>query len=150
MISRYGVMRGIMPVPLVLWNPIVMFTATTMTPRHLLPLFLALVLAGCGSNIGFPGVYRINVEQGNIITEDMVEQLKPGMTRRQVRFVMGTPLIEDTFQPDRWDYRHTIRNGIETLSESRLTVFFEGDSLVNVTGTIVPEWAQSEEEKSEG
>ena len=149
-ISRYGVMRGIMPARPVLWNPIVMFTTVTMLPRHLLPLLMALALAGCGSNIGFPGVYRINVEQGNIITEDMVEQLKPGMTRRQVRFVMGTPLIEDTFQPDRWDYRHTIRNGTKTLSESRLSVFFEDDALVNVTGTIVPEWAQVEDSTGEG
>lgn len=128
-----------------------MFTAVMMLSRRLSPLFMALLLTGgCGSNIGFPGAYRINVEQGNIITEDMVKQLKPGMTRRQVRFVMGTPLIEDTFQPDRWDYRHTIRNGIKTLSESRLTVFFENDALVNVTGTIVPEWAQVEDMAGEG
>ena len=84
---------------------------------------LSLFLAGCGTNIGFPGVYRINVEQGNIVTADMVEQLAPGMTRRQVRFILGTPLIEDTFHEHRWDYRYTLRNGLETVQENRLTVF---------------------------
>ena len=112
------------------------------TLRHsLFVTLLAAGLAGCGNNFGFPGVYRIDVEQGNIVTPEMVEQLKPGMTRRQVRFVMGTPLIEDTFHEDRWDYRYTLRNGNDTLEQNRLTVFFEGDALVNVTGTDVPEWA---------
>jgi outer membrane protein assembly factor BamE len=105
-------------------------------------LALSLLLSGCGNNFGFPGVYRINVEQGNIVTSDMIEQLQPGMTRRQVRFILGTPLIEDTFHPDRWDYRYILRNGINTLEGNRLTVFFEGDELVNVVGAEVPAWAQ--------
>lgn len=104
-------------------------------------LLSTLFLSGCGNNFGFPGVYRIDVEQGNIVTEEMIGQLKPGMTRRQVRFVMGTPLIEDTFHPDRWDYRYTLRNGADTLNQKRVTVLFEGDALVNVIGTDVPEWA---------
>lgn len=104
-------------------------------------LSVSALLSGCGTNFGFPGAYRIDVEQGNIVTSEMVEQLQPGMTRRQVRFVMGTPLIEDTFNPDRWDYRYIIRNGTTTLEESTLTVFFEGDALVNVAGSEVPEWA---------
>lgn len=105
-------------------------------------VIFATSLAGCGNNFGFPGVYRIDVEQGNIVTPEMIEQLKPGMTRRQVRFVMGTPLIEDTFNEDRWDYRYTVRNGVDTLKENRLTVYFEGDSLVNVTGIDIPDWAK--------
>ena len=76
------------------------------------------------------------------VTDEMVEQLQPGMSRRQVRFVMGTPLVEDTFNPDRWDYHYVKRNGTKTLSENQLTVFFEGDALVNVTGTNLPTWAQ--------
>ena len=77
------------------------------------PLAVGCLLAGligCGSNIGFPGVYRINVEQGNVVTEEMVDQLRPGLNRRQVRYIMGTPLIEDSFHEDRWDYRYTLRN----------------------------------------
>jgi len=103
---------------------------------------LSLLLSGCGNNFGFPGVYRIDVEQGNIVTIEMIDQLQPGMTRRQVRFILGTPLIEDTFHPDRWDYRYTLRNGIDTLEENRLTVYFEDDSLVNVVGDEVPAWAR--------
>ncbi len=113
-----------------------------LTRFALIALFVTPFLAGCGSNFGFPGVYRIDVEQGNIVTPEMIEQLRPGMSRRQVRFVMGTPLVEDTFNPDRWDYRYTLRNGVDTLEESRLSVFFEGDTLVNVTGSEVPDWAQ--------
>jgi outer membrane protein assembly factor BamE len=131
-----------MPVIANLWNPRLMSFSNS---KHLMaPTFIALslLLAGCGNNFGFPGVYRINVEQGNIVTFDMIEQLQPGMTRRQVRFILGTPLIEDTFHPDRWDYRYTLRNGIDTLEENRLTVFFEGDELVNVVGAEVPAWAQ--------
>jgi len=105
----------------------------------------SLFLAGCGSNIGFPGVYRIDVEQGNIITSEMVEQLQQGMTRRQVRFILGTPLIEDTFHNDRWDYRYTLRNGTNTLEENMLTVYFEDDKLVNVMGDLLPEWASPQD-----
>ena len=110
----------------------------------LLPLTLALVLlSGCSGSLSFLSAYRINVEQGNIVTPEMIEQLQPGMTRRQVRFVMGTPLIEDTFNTDRWDYRYFLRNGNKTLKESKLSVFFEGDNLVNVTGSEVPDWASA-------
>lgn len=111
----------------------------------LVPLTLALVLlSGCSGSLSFLSAYRIDVEQGNIVTPEMIEQLKPNMTRRQVRFVMGTPLIEDTFNTDRWDYRYFLRNGTKTLEESKLSVFFEGDALVNVTGSEVPDWANTE------
>ncbi|MAT91252.1 MAG: hypothetical protein CME59_01490 [Halioglobus sp.] len=98
---------------------------------------LATCLAGCGF-IGFPGVYRIDVEQGNIVTQDMADQLKPGMSRRQVRFILGTPLVEDTFNQDRWDYPYVKRNGPDVLDESRLSVRFDGDTLVEVSGDYLP------------
>ena len=97
-------------------------------------------LVGCGSNFGFPGVYRINVEQGNVVTEEMVEQLRPGLNRRQVRYIMGTPLIEDSFHEDRWDYRYLLRNGNELLSETQLTLWFQDDELVRVEGPDAPSW----------
>ena len=108
-------------------------------------------LVGCGINFGFPGVYRINVEQGNVVTEEMVEQLRPGLNRRQVRYIMGTPLIEDSFHEDRWDYRYLLRNGNELLSETQLTLWFEGDELVRAEGPDAPTWdePQSEEPASE-
>ena len=115
------------------------------------PLAVGCLLAGligCGSNFGFPGVYRINVEQGNVVTEEMVEQLRPGLNRRQVRYIMGTPLIEDSFHGDRWDYRYLLRNGNELLSETHLTLWFEGDELVRVEGADAPNWDDPQPEAS--
>ena len=109
---------------------------------------LLAALIGCGSNFGFPGVYRINVEQGNVVTEEMVEQLRPGLNRRQVRYIMGTPLIEDSFHGDRWDYRYLLRNGNELLSETHLTLWFEGDELVRVEGADAPNWDDPQPEAS--
>lgn len=110
-----------------------------------------LALASCGNNFGFPGVYRINVEQGNVVTEEMVEQLRPGLNRRQVRYIMGTPLIEDAFHSDRWDYRYLLRNGNETLSTTQLTLWFDDDELVRAEGPDAPNWndPQSDEADSE-
>ena len=115
------------------------------------PLALGCLLAGlvsCGSNFGFPGVYRINVEQGNVVTEEMVEQLRPGLNRRQVRYIMGTPLIEDSFHEDRWDYLYLLRNGSELLSETQLTLWFEEDELVRVEGPDAPNWDEPQSEAS--
>ena len=108
------------------------------TMRLLLISVLVSILVGCGG-LGFPGVYRINIEQGNIVTQEMVDQLRPGMTKRQIRFILGTPLIEDAFNQDRWDYMYTLRNGYVTLLQNRLTVFFEGDRLTRLTGNLIPE-----------
>lgn len=97
--------------------------------RLLVTLLAAICLSGCGF-VGFPGVYKIDVEQGNIITQEMADQLKPGMSRRQVRFILGTPLVEDPFNQERWDYPYVKRNGAKILSEARLTVYFDGDTLL--------------------
>ena len=105
---------------------------------------LLCAVAGCGSNFGFPGVYRINVEQGNVVNEEMVEKLRPGLNKRQVRYIMGTPLIEDSFHADRWDYRYLLRNGTETLAETRLTLWFDGDELARAEGPDAPDWAVSD------
>jgi len=105
---------------------------------RILLIALAITCLSACSFVGFPGVYKIDVEQGNIVTQEMADQLKPGMSRRQVRFIMGTPLIEDTFNQDRWDYPYVKRNGLNVLSESLLTVEFEGDSLVTVRGDYLP------------
>lgn len=107
------------------------------------------VVAGCGSNFGFPGVYRINVEQGNVVNEEMVEKLRPGLNKRQVRYIMGTPLIEDSFHDDRWDYRYLLRNGNETLAETRLTLWFDGDELARAEGPDAPDWAVSDASDTE-
>jgi len=112
----------------------------------ILSLSLALI-TGC-SSWGFPGVYRINVEQGNIVTQEMVDQLKPGMSRRQVRYILGTPLVNDTFNQNRWDYTYILRNGRGIIEQSTLTVFFEGDNLVRIEGDLAPTDPIAEEETS--
>ena len=107
--------------------------------KLLIPLLAAALLAvsGC-SGLKFPGVYRISVQQGNIIDQEMVDQLELGMTRRQVRFVMGTPLIEDTFNPERWDYYYSLRKGSGELVKKHMQLSFEGDTLASIDGDLEP------------
>jgi outer membrane protein assembly factor BamE len=105
---------------------------------RILLISLAITCLSACSFVGFPGVYKIDVEQGNIITQEMADQLKPGMSRRQVRFILGTPLVEDPFNQSRWDYPYVKRNGQTILDESRLTVVFDGDSLQTVSGDYLP------------
>jgi outer membrane protein assembly factor BamE len=117
--------------------------------RILLIAFTILCLNAC-SFVGFPGVYRINVEQGNIVTQEMVDQLESGMSRRQVRFILGTPLMEDSFNQDRWDYVYLLSNSGEILVESTLTVHFDGDTMTHFTGTYANEaQAEATEEAAE-
>lgn len=87
----------------------------------------AVLLAGCNpvSSFSFPGVYRIDIPQGNIISQESVDQLRPGLTKRQVTFILGTPLIRDTFDQDRWDYVYSYQPGGGERAQERLTVFFD-------------------------
>ena len=86
-----------------------------------------------------PFVYKMTVQQGNIVTEEMVDRLEPGMTKSQVRFLLGTPMLTDLFHADRWDYTYTIRRGHEDMELTRLTLFFADDSLVQVQGDLRPD-----------
>lgn len=98
-------------------------------------LACALLLGACNSTpLRFPGVYRIAIPQGNIITQEMVDQLRPGLSKRQVTFIMGTPLIKDTFDQDRWDYLYSYQPGGGERVQERLTLFFDNDALSHFTG----------------
>ena len=95
-------------------------------------LLVLLLITGCSS---VPSVlYRIDVQQGNVITQEMVDRLKPDMTRSQVRFVLGTALIDDVFHKDRWDYVYRLVQHGNLVDEYKLTVFFEDDKLVRTAG----------------
>lgn len=99
-----------------------------------------LVLSSC-NNIGsmdFPGVYKISIPQGNIITQEMVDQLRPGMTKRQVIFVMGTPLVRDPYHQDRWDYVYNFQPGGGERGQERLLVLFQDDQLLQISGDFKP------------
>lgn len=106
-------------------------------------LLLPLLLTGC--SLDFPGVYKIGIPQGNIITQDMVDQLRPGMTKRQVIFVMGTPLIRDPFHQDRWDYIYSYQPGGGERGQEKITVFFANDQLQRFEGDFVPSSEESAE-----
>ena len=107
---------------------------TYVTEMHAkkLTLFVLLFITGCSS---IPSVlYKIDVQQGNIITQDMVDKLKPNMTKSQVRFVLGTALIGDVFHKDRWDYVYRLLQHGNLVEEYKLTVFFEDGKLVRTAG----------------
>ena len=93
--------------------------------RFLRYLPVLLPLAAC-SNVQMPDVasaitpYRIDIRQGNYITQEMVAQLKPGMTRDQVRFILGTPLVVDPFHKNRWDYVHRLERGGKLTEQRRI------------------------------
>lgn len=103
----------------------------------LLIVGLLLATAGC-SNLGFPGVYRIDIEQGNIIDESMVARLRPGLDPEQVRFVMGSPQVVDPFTPDRWVYLYRLRRGSGERVEGRMVLYFEDGRLARWEGAPVP------------
>jgi outer membrane protein assembly factor BamE len=111
-----------------------------MSPR--ITLSLSLLLAAC-SNVPDVGSvlspYRVDVRQGNYVSQDMVARLKAGMTRDQVRFALGTPLVSDIFHADRWDYVYRFQPGKGPVQQRRLIVYFEDNKLVRVGGDVVAE-----------
>lgn len=92
-----------------------------------------------------PFVYKMTVQQGNIITEEMVDQLELGMNRRQVQFLLGTPLLTDFFQKDRWDYTYTIQRGHDPIEIRYLTLHFSEDTLTRIDGDIRPNPTRAQE-----
>jgi len=97
----------------------------------------SLWLGGCW----FPGsrlVHKIDVQQGNVLTQDDINLLEPGMTRRQVQFIMGSPMVADVFHQERWDYIYRLKPGYGDITEERVSVFFDGNSLERIEGTMYP------------
>lgn len=119
--------------------------------RILIPMIASLcLLSGCGiSNIKIPKLYKVAIQQGNVITQDMVDKLKPGMTRRQVAFVMGEPVVQDPFDDTKWVYLYSIDVPGVFSQESRLILFFdENDLLTVISGDYAPSDATAEEEEA--
>jgi len=113
-------------------------------PRALL-IVAASLLAGCASS-GFtlpkiPGIeaHRMEIQQGNYVTQDMIAKLQPGMTRDQVRFVLGTPLVADAFHADRWDYMfRRQRANSKEIEQRRIVIFFDDGRLSRIEGDVTP------------
>jgi outer membrane protein assembly factor BamE len=91
------------------------------------------------SACSIPKVYKLTVQQGNIVTQDMIDALEPGMTKRQVAYVMGTPLIQSPYQQDRWDYLYTLERRDKVVKQYQVTTFFEGDIYTHYEGEVPQE-----------
>jgi outer membrane protein assembly factor BamE len=110
-----------------------------------------LVLAACAAAAGCGSVdavshkvadsitpYRVEVVQGNFVSKEQVEQLRPGLSRQQVKELLGTPLVTDVFHADRWDYIFTLRRQGVPDQARRLTLYFNGDILARFDGDQMP------------
>lgn len=115
--------------------------------RKLLILISAIAsffLAACSSDPivnRLPFVYRIDIQQGNVITQEMVDKLRTGMNKRQAQFVLGAPMLIDPFHANRWDYFYRYKPGTDGKGEAeqeRVSLFFDEDRLVEITGTMLP------------
>lgn len=130
-------------------------SALTANPHSSLPRFLVaavcVVLTSCSTGtmsgsavnpVNWITPYKVDVIQGNFVSKEQVEQLQAGMTRDQVRAVLGTPLMASLFHADRWDYVFTLkRQGVESQS-FKYTVFFKGDQLERFEGDAMPSEAE--------
>ena len=97
-----------------------------------------LLAAACGGVPRIPGItpYKIEIQQGNFVSQEMVSQLKPGMSKEQVRFVLGTPLLADIFHAERWDYIYWRETPAGEREQRKLAVHFEDGRLARVDGDL--------------
>jgi len=98
--------------------------------RIIFPLLAAAALACSGC------IYKLDVQQGNVVTQESVAKLKKGMTKSEVRNTLGTPLLMDAFHGNRWDYYFSSLERGRTVERTKFSVFFENDRLLSVTGDI--------------
>ena len=104
-----------------------------------LSIFCLLSLTACSS---LPEPYKIDIPQGNIIDQAMIDRIKPGMSKSQVQYLLGTPMLADVFHRDRWDYVFSNQSGSHERTEKQLTIFFQNDQVVQVTGDYLPAQAE--------
>lgn len=105
--------------------------------RILIILMLASLVTAC-SSFRFPGVHRITIQQGNVITQQMIDKLRPGMSKSQVRFVLGNAVIDDSLNADRWDYVYTIQFGGGDIIRKVLSLYFVAERLSYFEGDFIP------------
>ena len=95
-------------------------------------LGIALLVSSCS----LPKTYKVVISQGNLVDQEMIDKLEVGMTESQVKFVMGTPLISDTFYPNRWDYFTSVTQGETVYTNQKISLFFEENILLKWEGEI--------------
>lgn len=121
-----------------------------MTLRAVIALLAAAALAACSASppklsmpkLKIPRVHKVPVQQGNLLDQDMIDSLKPGMTRSQVAFVMGQPVAPNIFNRDRWDYIYTLDVPGVLEEEKRISLHFEDGRLAYFTGEYLPSGQQ--------
>ena len=94
-------------------------------------------------------MYRINIQQGNVLEQKLVNRLEPGMSKSQVRYIMGSPLLVDVFHQDRWDYYYGMKKGGQARTQQRIALFFEDDRLIRIEGDLKPQQEIEESELNE-
>ncbi len=112
--------------------------------RNILVILFLLLVSACGTAVPTIKPYQLDIQQGNVVTSKMLLQLRPGMTKSQVRYIMGTPLIQDSFHGNRWDYFYQMREAGKVIEQRRVILDFDNELLKTVRGDVVP----SEGEKS--
>ena len=98
----------------------------------------ALVLVFAASACSYLAPYKIDIQQGNIVPQESVEKLKVGMSRNEVKNLLGTPLVSDIYHADRWDYVYSLRKGWTVEGQRKLTLTFEKDVLAKIEGQGMP------------
>lgn len=103
------------------------------TDRHYTPVRRRLLLVLMATLLTASCAYKINVQQGNFLDQTKIDQIEEGMTRKQVRYLLGTPSVEDVFHNDRWDYVYQVQYGkTRRIVKRTVTVFFDGDAVTRV------------------
>ncbi len=106
---------------------------------HAFMLVSSIVLTSCTTIMNnIPGVYSLDIQQGNIINQDMIDQLRPKMSKRQVLYILGSPMLVDVFHEQRWDYIYSKQPGGESREQKRLALFFTEDKLISIQGDFRP------------
>jgi len=111
-----------------------MLSPTGKTRLPMLALLLCMGVTACSGKI--PGAYRIPIQQGNVVTVEMLQDLKLGMDKRKVRFILGTPLVTDAFHQNRWDYYYSYQPGSGERVQQHASVYFEDDRLARIDADI--------------
>ena len=112
--------------------------------RPIAALAVALAFATILTACALPRVYKVTVQQGNVITQKMVDRLQPGMTQEQVAYVMGEPVIKNPFDQDRWDYVYTLRVPGVVNDHMKVSLFFTDGLLSHFVGDLAPSDQQTE------
>jgi outer membrane protein assembly factor BamE len=108
-------------------------------PLYYLSLLTSLTLVSCSTILNnLPGVYTLEIQQGNIIDQAMIDQLRPNMSKRQVLYIMGSPMLDDVFHKNRWDYVYSNQPSGEDRVQKQVSLFFENDQIVSIQGDFRP------------